>query len=94
MWWGWHGIGPMWTGGWLGMVFMTLFWVAVVVGIVLLVRSLSARGGQGSQQLGPPQPPEGGQGAKSEALQILEGRYARGEIDREEFLRRKGDLTS
>jgi putative membrane protein len=39
----------------------------------------------------PPQPPLT-QGGQSETVAILEERYARGEIDREEFLRRKADL--
>ena len=43
-------------------------------------RAKRAQAGQASQ-------------AKSEPLRILEERYARGEIDREEFLQRKADLT-
>ncbi len=96
MWW-WDG--GHWAGwGWLGMVVMILFWVAVIVGIVYLVRALARRPGAGEGQ----QAQSGGPGAqtpaqaaqgKSEPLRILEERYARGEIDREEFLRRKADLT-
>ena len=83
MWW-WDG--GHWAGwGWLGMIVMILFWVAVVVGIVYLVRALARRPGTGEGQQGP--------SGVSEPLRILEERYARGEIDREEFLQRKADLT-
>ena len=111
MWW--WGDGHMGAAGWIGMAFMILFWVAVVVGIVYLVRYLVSRPGPGGWHEKPPHWPgsggpgqtqgsaqsfpgpggaTGGQG-KSEALRILEERYARGEIDREEFLKRKADLT-
>ncbi len=81
-------------GGWgiVGMILMALFWIAVIVIIVLVVRAL-ARGGWGGNayQVGPPRAPEE---RGSPALRILEERYARGEIDQEEFQRRKADLTS
>jgi hypothetical protein len=35
MWWGGDHMGP---GGWIGMGFMILFWIAVVVGVVYLIR--------------------------------------------------------
>jgi len=112
MWW--WGDGHMGAAGWVGMGFMILFWVAVVVGIVYLVRYLMSRPSPGGWHERPPQWPgpggpaqfpgprtgQPGQGApgaaqgKSDALRILEERYARGEIDREEFQRRKADLTS
>jgi putative membrane protein len=56
-------------------VLVTLL-VAVVVGAVLIARTVSG----------------GGDGGTSGALRILEERYARGEIDRDEFLQRRGDL--
>lgn len=86
----WDG-GHMSAAGWIGMIVMIVFWVAVLVGVVFLVRYLATRPGGGSgQSPGSPAPGQGG----SEALRILEERYARGEIDREEFLTRKADLTS
>jgi len=92
MWW-WDG--GHW-GGWIGMILMVIVWVAVVVGIIYLIRYLARRTSDGGQQRPPEgQAPAGGApGAKPEALRILEERYARGEIDQEEFLRRKADLTS
>jgi putative membrane protein len=94
---GWGG-NYMGAAGWIGMAFMIVFWVAVVIGIVYLVRYLVARPGVDRWQDRPPywrEPgsPGPGQG-KSDALRILEERYARGEIDQEEFQRRRADLTS
>jgi putative membrane protein len=72
---GW-GFGPhMWFGG----MHMILFWAAVIVAIVLLVRHRSKT--------------PTGHGAVDEApLEILRKRYARGEITKEEFDRMKQDL--
>ena len=80
-------------GGWggvIGLVIMLAVLALIVVGVVFLVRGLSGRQDYG--QVGQPQgPPSGGPAPKS-ALQVLEERYARGEIGREEFLQRKQDL--
>jgi putative membrane protein len=69
--------------GWW-MVFHGLVWLAflivVVVAAVALIRHLWRIGGSGA----------GGSGGS--AVRILEERYARGEIDREEFLQRRRDL--
>jgi putative membrane protein len=109
MWW--WGDGHMGAGGWIGLAFMIVFWIAVVVAIVYLIRYLvvhpgsrwhwdhpywHGEGPQGPSAGGPGSqgPGVGTQGGKSEAVRILEERYARGEIDREEFLRRKADLSS
>jgi putative membrane protein len=95
-WWGGDHLG---TGGWIGMGFMILFWIAVVVGIVYLVRYAAGRSGPDRTYERPPShwqargQQESGVG-KSEAIRILEERYARGEIDQEEFLKRKADLSS
>lgn len=79
--WGW-GIHPMWWmwGAWgIGMMLIMLaFWVLVIIGIVLGIRWLLGTG-QGS--------------APDRALEILRERYARGEINREEFEARKRDLS-
>ena len=87
MMWGW---GNAWGGAGeaLMMVAMLAVLVLVIVGIVLLVRGLSGRDRiQPGPPLGPPNGPSG-----NIAMQVLAERYARGEIQREEFLRRKQDL--
>ena len=83
--WG-HGPGMMGWGygmGWFGSILMVAFWVAVIVGMIFLIRWLvvSTRGGVS--------------GARSEdsALEILKRRYARGEINKEEFEEKKKDLA-
>jgi putative membrane protein len=72
----WHHDGPGW---WI--VFVPLFWIAVIGGLVLLLRS---RGGWG--------PPRAA-GHRESALDVLEGRYARGEIDVDEYRERRRVLT-
>lgn len=70
-------------GGWMpgfGWILMLLFWALVILGVAALVKWLA--GGMGENR----RPPEKG------ALQILEERYARGEIGREEFEQKKHDL--
>jgi putative membrane protein len=76
--WGMHPMWGMWGFWGVGMMLlMFLFWGAVIVGIVVAVRWLLQQS----------------RGARPDtALDILRERYARGEIDREEFLARKRDL--
>ncbi|HLN78521.1 MAG TPA: SHOCT domain-containing protein [Nocardioidaceae bacterium] len=77
-------------GGWLLMVIVVLLFAALVVAIVLaLLRSTGGLRGSGSA---------GGAGAAStpreagSAQQVLDERYARGEIEEEEYLRRRSVL--
>jgi putative membrane protein len=75
----------MWAGGWYGMIFMPLFMIlmlAVVIAVaVLIVRSL---GGPWRGMPPPHYPPPG-----RTALGILKERFARGEIDKNEFEERR-----
>lgn len=86
MWGGGNGWGG--AGGAVMVVVMLAVLALIVVGIILLVRALTKHD---HVQPGPPHTPAVGPLPKS-ALQVLEDRYARGEIDREEFLQRKQDL--
>lgn len=62
-----------------GGIFMWLFWILVIIGVVWLVK-LMMGGGEADS---PPQ---------RSALEILKERYARGEIDHEEFEQKRRDL--
>ena len=81
---GYYGHGPGWHGGWTGMIFgpivMILFIAAIVVLVVVALRWLG--GGHGPRMLGR------GPGDGS-PLDILEERFARGEIDKDEFEERR-----
>ena len=66
--------------GVFGMLLMMLFWVLIIVGVVLVVRWLLNQGTQKPSQ------------TEESAREILEKRYARGEIDKETFDAMKQDL--
>ncbi len=84
----WHdGMGMVgWWGFGLGML---LFWGVVIGGIVLLVRW--AVGPRGPQAGATPPPVAQGPAGGPDAHRILDERFARGEIDEEEY-RRRGDV--
>ncbi len=62
--------------------FMWIFWIAIIVGIILLVKWIVQQSRPGGQQQG------------ENSLEILKKRYARGEIDKEEYDRIRKDLLS
>lgn len=75
---GWDGWG---WGGWaLMVVLMVLFWGAIVVGVVALVR-------YGRERREPPPPVD--QHRPPSALDVLDERFARGEIDADEYAKRR-----
>lgn len=80
MWMDYEGYGMGWHGlGWLG---MALFWLILILLVLAAVKYLMD--GRRSST------PDGER--KPDALAVLEERYARGEIDREEFLKKRDDL--
>ncbi|MEO8599489.1 MAG: SHOCT domain-containing protein [bacterium] len=66
-----------------GWIFMILFWVVIIVGVIALVKWLITSSGMGRRS-----------GGNNAALDILKERYAKGEIDEQEFQKRKRDLIS
>jgi putative membrane protein len=80
MWWP-DGGGSGW--GWVAMtISMVLFWGVLILGGILLIRALNRPSGDSSAA---PRPtPE----------QVLAERFARGEIDEEEYRRRLATLSS
>lgn len=72
-----YGMG--WGWGWLGMILFLLVPVLLVLAAIKYLASGSSR--EKSEQR-----------AGSKAMEVLEERYARGEIDREEFLQKREDL--
>lgn len=83
-----YGYGPhmmWWGGGWYGMILGPLFMIlvlgALIAVVVLVVRWI---GGPWQGAVSPPHAPSG-----RTALEILKERFARGEIDKEEFEERR-----
>ena len=83
---GWYNSGGMDTAGWIAMILMmSLFWGAVIFAGVMLFRGTSGgRGGRDSASL---------TGAMyRDPVDILNERFARGELDNEEYEARKAVL--
>jgi len=68
---------PMWWWGWGMMAMMFLFWVLFIVGLIVGIRWLIGKGKEQKQD---------------SAIEILRQRYARGEINKDEFEAKKKDL--
>lgn len=69
-----------WGWGCMGLG-MLLFWALLIAGIVMLLRCSRGAGHFGRR------------GREKSALDIVKERYARGEIEREEFEQKKRDLA-
>ena len=84
---GWH-MGPGMMGGmgmgWFGGIFMIVFWILILVGLVFFIKWLIQSTSRG----------QAGGGGGNRALEILKERYARGEIDKAEYETMKLELSN
>ena len=75
--------GPGMMGwGWFGWIFMIIFWGLIIVGLIFLIRWLAGLSWSRASIDKP----------HDSALEILKQRYAKGEINKEEFDQKKRDL--
>lgn len=90
--WGGYDMGPGMMGGWgmgygmgwFGMIISLAFWILIIVGLVFLIRwlAMSVRDAGGK-----------GHANGETALDILKKRYARGEINKDEYETVKKDIS-
>lgn len=82
----WYDHNPGW-GGWLLMTFgMVAFWALVIVAVVALVRAL--------REPGAPSTPQPTQTSSPDPLRLLDERFARGEMDVEDYRTRRELLAA
>lgn len=74
--------GGYWWYGLIGMAIQLAFWIGIIALVIYAFRRIGSRPGFTGSTRG------------SGALEVLRERYARGEIDTEEYNRRKQDLIS
>ena len=67
-----------WGMGFGGGLFMILFWILVIIGVVLIIKLVMRRTKEG--------------GGPETALDVLNKRYAKGEISKDEFEEKKKDI--
>ncbi len=70
-------------GGGFGMLFMGLIWLLILALIVTLIWFLIRKGGRSSAETN-----------SESSLEILNKRYARGEIDQEEYQHKKQEIKN
>jgi len=79
MMWGW----PMMGFGGFGMIFGFIFFVAIVIGVILLIVWLVRRTGYSITDK-----------TNTKSLEILKERYAKGELTKEQYENMKKELNS
>ena len=67
---------------WWGILFMVLWWVLVIMGFIVLVRWVAKKNRAPEHHAG------------KSALEILQERYVKGEINKQEYEEKKKDLTN
>jgi putative membrane protein len=67
-----------WNGG--GWLMMILLWVTVIVGAYLVAKAITSQKGETT--------------ARETALEVLNRRYAHGDISREEFKSKESDIIA
>ena len=72
-----------WGMGWFGGIFMMIFWVLILVGLIFLIKWLIQSTNRAKLDAG----------NGNRAIEILKERYARGEIEKVEFETTKLDLS-
>lgn len=70
-------------GGWIWMILMSLFWIVLIAVIVWAAVRLVQRPGDGERHARPRETPQ----------EILDRRFASGEIDAEEYTRARDHLA-
>jgi len=60
---------------------MWIFWILLIIGVVVLIKALTGRTADSPAQ------------RRETPLEILKARYARGEINEEEFQHRRSELA-
>ncbi|MBI4743661.1 MAG: SHOCT domain-containing protein [Actinobacteria bacterium] len=75
-----YGYGYGITGG-IGMFLMTVFWILILVGGIFILKWIFVDQGRQGQPY-----------KEEDALEVLKKRYAKGEINKEEFEEKKKDL--
>lgn len=80
MMWGYDGFG--FGGGAMG-IWMILFWGLIIAAVVVLARGVGGRSAGSDSRV-----------AERTPLDILRERYARGEIDKNEFEQKRRDLSA
>lgn len=72
------GNGYGWMGG--GWIFMALFWIFIIVGVVAVIHWLGSDAKRNSET------------PRKTPFEILQERYARGEIEKDEYEQKRRDL--
>ena len=83
----WHNGDRFGSWGWIGIIVMILFWLVMLALFVWAITSIMSSTSRRSNS-GPGTPPE------DSAMRILRERYARGEIDSEQFEQARRTLNN